>query len=90
AYDTTGGQPTPGAGVVDFAALARDAGYVTSFRFDSVEALERELPHVLAAAKPALVLLKVASQGRRTGVGLKRTYDAFESIRDYLAQHPAP
>lgn len=36
AYDTTGGQPTPGTGIVDFAALALGAGYSVARAYDQL------------------------------------------------------
>lgn len=89
AYDTTGGQPTPGAGVVDFRAIARSAGYPRAFRFETVEDLEGTVGEVLTGALPALVVLKIASRGRRTNFTMKRMADSFGAIRDYLAAHPA-
>jgi phosphonopyruvate decarboxylase len=87
AYDTTGGQPTPGAGVVDFRAMALDAGYPEARRYDALAVFERDLPAILDGHGPMLVVLKVASLGRREGAGrMKRMYDSFTSIRDYLAR----
>lgn len=88
AYDTTGGQPTPGAGIIDFKAIALGAGYPAAHAFDQLEDLEEDLPSVLAGPRPALVVLKVASLGRRPRVaGMTPMRDAFVSIRDYLSQH---
>jgi len=88
AYDTTGGQPTPGAGIVDFCALARGAGYPVARAYDQPEDLERDLASILAGPRPALVVLKVASLGRRPMVGgMRPMREAFASIRDYLARH---
>jgi thiamine pyrophosphate-dependent acetolactate synthase large subunit-like protein len=87
AYDTTGGQPTPGAGMVDFAAVARAAGYPATYTFDDLEVLEEELSSVLAGPRPALVALKVASLGRRDRVeGMTPMSQGFASIRAYLEQ----
>jgi thiamine pyrophosphate-dependent acetolactate synthase large subunit-like protein len=88
AYDTTGGQPTPGSGIVDFTTIALGAGYPHAAAYDRAADFERDLPAVLAGPLPALVVLKVASLGRRKDVeGMKRMYDSFVAIRDYLAQH---
>ena len=88
AYDTTGGQPTPGSGLVDFTAVALGAGYPRALAYDQLADFERDLPSLLAGPMPALVVLKVASLGRRQGVaGMKPTYEAFVVIRDYLAAH---
>jgi phosphonopyruvate decarboxylase len=91
AYDTTGGQPTPGAGVVDFRALALGAGYQDARDFDDLEAFEEDLPSILAGPRPAMVVLKVASLGRRDNVsGMRRMHEAFTSIRDHLALREQP
>jgi hypothetical protein len=64
------------------------AGYPAAHAYDDLEDFEEELPSILAGPRPALVVLKVASLGRRPQVaGMPRMYDAFVSIRDRLAQH---
>ena len=88
AYDTTGGQPTPGAGIVDFCAIAIGAGYSDARAYDQLEDFERDLASVLAGPRPALVVLNVASLGRRPRVGgMTPMRESFISITDYLAQH---
>ncbi len=88
AYDTTGGQPTPGAGIVDFEALAIAAGYPAARAYDQLEDLERDLASILAGPWPALVVLKVASLGRRPMAGgMRPMREAFASIGEYLEQH---
>jgi thiamine pyrophosphate-dependent acetolactate synthase large subunit-like protein len=87
AYDTTGGQPTPGAGIVDFCAIALAAGYPVARAYDDLADLERDLDSILAGPRPALLVLKVASLGRRPSVGgMRPMREAFASIREYLAQ----
>ena len=88
AYDTTGGQPTPGTGIVDFPAMARAAKYPRTFVFEDVADFERELPAVLDGLMPTLVDLRVASRGRRTNMAMKRMSESFSSMKDYLANHP--
>ncbi|MBV8083502.1 MAG: thiamine pyrophosphate-binding protein, partial [Chloroflexi bacterium] len=39
-YGTTGGQPIPGAGAADFAAIARAAGFPRTYAFDDAGELE--------------------------------------------------
>ncbi len=88
AYDTTGGQPTPGADLADFRAIALGAGYPAASTFDDLEELQDGLPAVLAGPRPALVVLRVASLGRRDGVsGMRRMSEAFGEIKAYLATH---
>ncbi len=65
AFEITGNQPVAGAGRVDFAALARAAGFPSVFRFDDAEAYACSLPEVLAADGPTLVhvLVEPGSEG---------------------------
>jgi thiamine pyrophosphate-dependent acetolactate synthase large subunit-like protein len=58
-YEVTGGQPVPGAGLVDFAAMARAAGYPAAFRFDALDTLEAGLDNALAAPGPTFITLVV-------------------------------
>src|SRR5436305_2284833 len=59
AYDTSGGQPTPGAGAVDFAGLAVKAGYRAGYSFDDAAEFREKLPAILEHDGPVLVTLKI-------------------------------
>jgi thiamine pyrophosphate-dependent acetolactate synthase large subunit-like protein len=85
AYDTTGGQPTPGAGGVNFRGLALDAGYPSAFEFSSVQDLGERLPSVLVAPGPVLLVLKIVSRGRLPAApGLRGTKQAYWELHDLL------
>jgi thiamine pyrophosphate-dependent acetolactate synthase large subunit-like protein len=87
AYDTTGGQPTPGAGIVDFRGLALAAGYPAAHEFDEVDDLEQRLDAVLSGPLPALVVLKVKSVGRRPSTsGMRPMREAFPAIKERLSR----
>ena len=58
-YETTGGQPVPGAGVFDLAGMARSAGFKESFTFDDLEDFAGELPGIMDKEGPVFVCLKV-------------------------------
>ncbi len=58
-YFTTGGQPVPGSGSVDFAAMARDAGIENAYEFSDLEDLASELPRIMELIGPVFVCLKV-------------------------------
>ena len=60
AYFTTGGQPIPGAGKADLAAMARDAGFAAAYEFGDLEDLVSELPSIMARRGPVFVCLKVS------------------------------
>ena len=60
AYEITGSQPTPGAGVLDFTAMARAAGFRRAYRFDDAEAYAAALPDLLRGDGPVFACLRVA------------------------------
>ncbi|MFN8632829.1 MAG: thiamine pyrophosphate-dependent enzyme [Chloroflexota bacterium] len=60
-YDTSGGQPTPGDGLLDWAAVARGSGYVKTASIDSEEELTAQWPGLLASEGPVFVRIKVNS-----------------------------
>ena len=60
-YETTGGQPIPGHERVDFAGMARSAGFRNAYSFDDIAVLERELPAVLRQPGPTFACLKTTA-----------------------------
>ncbi len=67
-YEITGNQPIPGARRVDFAGMARAAGFPSAYAFDDPARYAAELPAILAAPGPTLVCLQV-EPGRETPLG---------------------
>lgn len=60
-YELTGNQAIPGAGRVDFPAMARAAGFPRVYGFDEAAAYEAALPSILEGAGPVFVAVKVAA-----------------------------
>jgi sulfopyruvate decarboxylase subunit beta len=58
-YQTVGGLPMVGGGAVDFAGLARAAGFRAAHKFESIAALEDALPGILTGPGPVLTVLRV-------------------------------
>jgi thiamine pyrophosphate-dependent acetolactate synthase large subunit-like protein len=58
-YEVTGGQPTAGAGRIDFAALGRAAGISRVYSFDTLPAWRAGAAEALRGPGPVLVWLKV-------------------------------
>lgn len=58
-YLTTGEQPVPGVGKVDFAAIARGAGFTNCYTFDDVEEFAVQFRDILRQPGPTFVALKV-------------------------------
>jgi thiamine pyrophosphate-dependent acetolactate synthase large subunit-like protein len=62
-YELTGNQAIPGAGRVDFAALARAAGFTRVHAFEDASSYENALPSLLEGAGPVFVAVKVERGG---------------------------
>ena len=58
-YEVTGNQTIPGAGRVDFAAMARAAGFPCAERFRDAPTYVAALPGLLDAAGPVCVVVEV-------------------------------
>jgi thiamine pyrophosphate-dependent acetolactate synthase large subunit-like protein len=68
-YATTGGQPVPGAKRVDYAGLARAAGYPIAHNFSELQDFSRALPGILATPGPVFVALKVLPEVENAPIG---------------------
>jgi len=68
-YATTGGQPVPGSKIVDYAALARAAGYPTAVNISELDDFTRQLPGLLATQGPVFCALKVFPEVENTPIG---------------------
>ena len=85
AYHTTGGQPVPGAGRHDFAAIARGAGIEQSYAFDDYEDFVADLPRLLSMPGPVFVALKVSHEPTAPGMYIGSTRDAARRVMKTLA-----
>ena len=79
-YATTGGQPVPGASIVDYAAVARACGYPQAYGFSELPDLQAALPEIMGGAGPVFVALKVLPEVENSPIGQrvrwrKRTAD---------------
>jgi sulfopyruvate decarboxylase subunit beta len=60
-YEVTGSQPTPGSRAVDFAAIARGAGFPSVFDISEIDDWRFACQRTLTAPGPTLVWLHVAA-----------------------------
>lgn len=94
-YATTGGQPVPNAGNVDYGAIARGAGYPRAFAFDALEDFSRSLPGILSEPGPVFVAMKVHPEVENRPIGqrtkwMRRTREqAIRDLQQELATPPA-
>jgi thiamine pyrophosphate-dependent acetolactate synthase large subunit-like protein len=68
-YATTGGQPVPNAKNVDYAMIAKGAGYPAAFNFSELGEFSAALPGILKASGPVFVALKVWPEVENTPIG---------------------
>jgi sulfopyruvate decarboxylase subunit beta len=59
AYEVTGAQPVPGAGVVDYAAVARGCGFTSVFQFAELGEWNDHARAIIAAEGPTFVWLEI-------------------------------
>jgi sulfopyruvate decarboxylase subunit beta len=67
-YEVTGNQPVPGAGRVDYSAMARAAGFPRAHTFADTAQYETALPSILEGTGPVCVTVKV-ERGTETPLG---------------------
>ena len=86
-YHTSGSQRIPGGATVDFAGMARAAGYRNAYTIDNLEELRIRLAEILADDGPVLVELHTseAEQTPMTAPGGAPFSRQVETLRDRLA-----
>jgi phosphonopyruvate decarboxylase len=58
-YEVTGSQPVPGAGVVDYAELARASGFESVHVYTSIDAWRRDVRRLIDSTGPTFIVLAV-------------------------------
>jgi phosphonopyruvate decarboxylase len=86
AYDSSGGQPVPGANAVDFPGLATSAGYRATYTFDDADEFRRQLPEILREDGPIFVSLKVAKGWAKLTSDGRTTAQAMQEVAAALAR----
>ena len=91
-YAITGGQPVPNSGTVNFATLARGAGYASAFEFEDLEEFATSVDELMSARGPVLVSLKTKPEIENTPINLRprsrarRTPEIIKDVKQALAR----
>jgi phosphonopyruvate decarboxylase len=88
-YATTGGQPVPNAKNMNYAGVAKEAGYAAAFNFDSLEEFGRDIDGIMAMDGPVFVAIKVIPEVENEPIGRRQrraTRSRAETIRDLRAE----
>ena len=84
-YATTGGQPVPNSDEIDYAAMAKGAGYASAYHFDDLEELVTGVGDILQETGPVFVSVKINAEVQNLPIGLRErrpTRGRTETIRD--------
>jgi thiamine pyrophosphate-dependent acetolactate synthase large subunit-like protein len=84
-YATTGGQPVPNAKEINYAGVAKEAGYTAAYRFDNLEELERNMDKILNEKGPVFVSIKVIPAIENEPIGMRQrpaTRNRAQTIRE--------
>lgn len=89
-YEVTGGQPPPGAGVTDYAQIARGAGVRRVYSFDDVEGWSGGAPEALTGPGPVVIWLKVEGRlGQKTPKPPRPVAEQIARLRQALGVVPS-
>jgi len=79
------GQPVAGAGVTDYATLARGAGIKRVYSFDSLDAWTKGAAEALSGAGPAVIWLRVEGRlGQKTPKAPRPMSEQIARLREAL------
>lgn len=84
-YATTGGQPVPNAKHINYAGMAKAAGYAAACNFDDLETFGAEMRGILSEPGPAFVAIKVIPEIENEPIGLRErrpSRSRAETMRD--------
>ena len=83
-YATTGGQPVPNAKNINYAGMAKEAGYTASYNFDDLETFGTQVGNILSERGPVFVAIKVIPEVENEPIGRRQrrpTRSRAETIR---------
>ena len=83
-YEVTGNQPVPGAGVVDFEAMARAAGLHQVHTIDAPEDFDRMLPMHFEVEGPAVFIWRLNPGGEPVPAPSRPIRDRAHDLRGTL------
>jgi phosphonopyruvate decarboxylase len=85
-YETSGHQKTPAADRLNYAALAKAAGYTDAFEFDDPAVMAERLPAVMNTPGPVLLAIHVDAETVRQGFPDAYPKDPAAHLRAQLVQ----
>jgi phosphonopyruvate decarboxylase len=71
-YATTGGQPVPNAEHINYAGMAKEAGYRAAYRSDDLETFGAQVGDILSEPGPVFVAIKVVPEIENEPIGRRQ------------------
>ena len=88
-YATTGGQPVPNAKEINYAGIAKEAGYAAAYRFDDLQEFERNVGKILNEKGPVFIAIKVIPAIENEPIGRRQRRpmrNRTQTIQDLRAE----
>lgn len=88
-YATTGGQPVPNAQEINYAGMAKEAGYRAAYNYDNLEDFATNIGRIMQETGPVFVGIKVVPKVENAPMGKRAprsTRNRAQSIRDLQAE----
>ena len=88
-YATTGGQPVPNAQEINYAGMAKEAGYTSAYNYDNLEDFATNIGQIMRETGPVFVGVKVVPKVENEPIGMRERRpirSRAESIRDLQAE----
>ena len=89
-YATTGGQPVPNASEINYAGMAKQAGYADAFEFDNLEDFTNNIEKIMKEEGPVFVAMKMIPKvenepiGRRVRKPQRSRAETIKVLREEL------
>jgi len=89
-YATTGGQPVPNAQDINYAGMAKEAGYAAAYSFDNIEDFATNIGKIMQETGPVFVAMKIVPEvenepiGQRTRRPTRSRAETIRTLREEL------
>uniref|UniRef100_UPI002118A592 thiamine pyrophosphate-dependent enzyme n=1 Tax=Candidatus Entotheonella palauensis TaxID=93172 RepID=UPI002118A592 len=71
-YAITGGQPVPNAKNINYAGMAKEAGYAAAYSFDNLDDIIENLEDILHQTGPVFIAVKVIPMVENEPIGRRK------------------
>ncbi len=71
-YATTGGQPVPNSDEINYAGMAREAGYASTHEFDDLEDFVTNVESILNEPGPVFVSIKIVPEVQNLPIAMRQ------------------